>query len=85
MNNRYTTEEIKFIVTTYVNNPGFSRLRKADVANSHFTNNTHSHASWAACFGQLEKLDNRNPNATEFVISKNLQVTAEDIAPHIFA
>ena len=81
--NRYTNEEEITIVTIYTHTEN-SRLNRATLAAT-LLGNHHSHASYAAQFGRLEALDNRNINANRFVISKSLASAAVELAPEVFA
>ena len=82
--NLYQQHEATVIVHSYMKHPELSRNRKAEVASTLCPDNTHSLASWAAQFGRLEALDNRNPNATQWRVSTLLRETAEELYPEVF-
>jgi len=83
LRNRYTNQEETVIVRIYTHTDN-SRTNRAILAET-LLGSRHSRASYAAQFGRLEALDNRNPNANRFVISQSLATTATELSPEVFA
>ena len=83
MLNRYTNKEETTIVHIYTHTDN-SRTNRAILAET-LLGSRHSRASYAAVFGQLEALDNRNTKATRFVISQSLAAVAAEVSPSVFA
>ena len=82
-NNRYTQAEETSFCHIYVHTNA-SRNNRAAIAEL-LHGSHHSLASYAAMFGRLEALDNRNPKATRFGVSKSLAATAAAFSPERFA
>ena len=81
--NRYTNQEETTIVRIYTHTDN-SRTNRAILAET-LLGSHHSRASYAAMFGRLEALDNRNPNASRFGVSQSLATIAAELEPAVFA
>ena len=81
---RYTPEQFADAVRVYANTPGMGRTQRAVLTDALHPGNGHSIESWAAVFGQLEKLDAERSTATEFVHTKLLSDIASALYPERF-